>query len=113
MAILPGQRFVLSEDPRRVLVMDFNAFCEAEAITGVSLMEGELAFKSLRVLRGLIWAGLLHEQPDITLKDAGLIINELGMEHCFNAVAEAIVIAMPHMEEDKGGASDDSDPPSP
>jgi hypothetical protein len=111
MTVLPGHRVRLSDE--YVLVMDFNAFCQAEEVTGLSFMAGELAYTNMRALRALVWAGLLHEHPDLTLKDAGDIITKLGMAHCFDAVAEAITAAMPEAGEGEKEDGSDSDPPSP
>lgn len=112
MPILPGQKVELSSNPKRTLCITLNALCRAEEVTGTSFLAGEIAFQNLRSMRAILWAGLLHESPDLTLLDAGNIIDEVGMEHAFNCVAEAMIGAMPQGEDEQEG-SETSDPPSP
>lgn len=112
MPIFPGKRVVLSEDPRRTLVLSMNALCRAEEITGISFLSGEVAFQNLRAMRALVWAGLLHEQPGLSLADAGEIIDSVGMAHAFECVSKALVAAVPEPDGDGDGGVTSSDPPN-
>lgn len=84
--------FTTSESPPRTfhLVMDFNAFAEAEEVTGLApqallrAITPELDPVSgkvvrpppLKVLGGLLYGALKDKHPDITHKDAINLLNE-------------------------------------
>jgi hypothetical protein len=55
-------------DRPRSLVMDFEAMARFEDATGVSAWSRE-AWNGTRYLPALVWAGLLHEDPDLTLEE--------------------------------------------
>ena len=63
----------------RHLRLDFNALCELEGALGMSmfkiahLMESSV---SISQLRAMLWAGLLHETPDLTLTQVGVWIDD-------------------------------------
>lgn len=76
-------------DKRRRLCFDFNAFAELQRECNISITDltkfVEIAKKNkdgksglalpFYELRGFIWAGLLDETPDITLKEVGKILD--------------------------------------
>lgn len=51
-----------------------NALCCLEEKTGVSL--DRLQGSPMRCLRGLLWCGLTESRPDMTLEDAGQLLDE-------------------------------------
>jgi hypothetical protein len=77
-------------DKQRKLKYTFNAFCELEDVLGRPISEIKDGFK-LKDLRALLWAGLLHESPDLTLEDAGELMDKASS---LEEVAEAVVKAM-------------------
>lgn len=80
-------------DKQRKLKYTFNAFCELEDVLGRPLSEiSEImdGFK-LKDLRAMLWAGLLHESPDLTLEEAGELMDKASS---LEEVAEAVVKAM-------------------
>lgn len=53
-----------------------NALCSLEEKTGKGL--GDMQGSQMSCLRGLLWCGLLEQRPEMTLRDAGdLIENHL------------------------------------
>jgi hypothetical protein len=60
-------------DRERELVYDLNAICSFEEATGLSVVD---ALRSLTMtnIRALIWAGLLVDDPALTLNQAGALI---------------------------------------
>jgi len=50
---------------------------------------------SIKELRAFVWAGLMHEMPDIVLEKAGEIIDEVSIPSASEAVVEAINLAFP------------------
>lgn len=55
----------------KYLLYDFNALCALrdEGVDAFTLKDGDLT--DPRVIRKLIWAGLLHGTPDVTLAQVG------------------------------------------
>jgi len=82
-------------DKKRRLCFDFNAFAELQRECGVSFFDlqkfvsiaGEGKDKKsgivlpLYELRGFLWAGLLDETPDITIKEVGKILDNCFMNN--------------------------------
>lgn len=81
-------------DKQRRLCFDFNAFAELQRECELSILDlqkfASIA-KSIKgdksglllpfyELRGFIWAGLLDETPDITIKDVGRILDNCFLE---------------------------------
>lgn len=95
------------QDKDRTLVLSFNALCMAEEVTNINFLMGEnITFSSLRVLRALVWAGLIHEDPNLSLGEAGDMIEEAGADNVTDAIIKAYAKAMP----DAKGLPDE-DPP--
>lgn len=62
-------------DKERNLLLDFNAIADAGEVSGKAVMEfitGESV--SFPGMRALVWAGLKHEDPKLTLKAVGELI---------------------------------------
>jgi hypothetical protein len=75
------------------LKYDFNALCEMEDALGVdSIFETfQQGFNvSAKNIRILIWAGLIHEHEDLTIKDVGRILTGVDLKEVYAAVAEAL-----------------------
>jgi len=84
-------------DKKRRLCFDFNAFAELQRECGISFFDLQKLLRTakegkdnksgivlpLYELRGFLWAGLLDESPDITLKEVGKIL-----DNCFYARPE-------------------------
>lgn len=91
---MPVKSVPIKLDKQRRLCFDFNAFAELQRECGISFLDlqkfvdiavakkGEKAGIMLPFyeLRGFIWAGLLDETPDITLKEVGRILDDCIVE---------------------------------
>ena len=110
---LPRVRVSVQLDKPRTLVLDFNAYCRVEEVTGVSLLVGQLAFTSMRVMRAIVWAGLLHEDPTLSLEFVGDLLQDADAEVVLGKIYTAYGFSLPDLDEDEEGESNDSDPPSP
>lgn len=80
-----------------------NAFCELEDETGMKVLDiianGE---PSMKVIRAMVWAGLLEHHEGITIKQAGHVIDAAGgMEVVMDKVNAAVA----------AGTIDDDDAP--
>lgn len=81
-------------DKQRKFKYTFNALCELEEALGRGFSEMKDNFK-MKDLRSIVWAGLLHESPELTLEDAGKLIDQAeSMETVTTAAVEAIELAV-------------------
>jgi len=76
-------------------------------VTGINFLMGEFTFSSVRVMRALVWSGLLHEDPTLSLEAVGDMIEEAGADNVAKVIIKAFAKAMPKATED----DDDEDPP--
>lgn len=86
----------LSDGKQRQLLFDLNSLAELEDVYGGHADAlREVQTGSFKAIRATLWAGLLHEDPDLTIKDVGAMISISGMETLSNAIVEAFGIAVP------------------
>lgn len=93
------------------LVIDANAFCEIEDVTGDGLeaVIQKMATKAgvrLSFVRALLYAGLKRNHA-LTLEQAGDLITDVGLEPIIKAITEAMQAALP-----KAGAKGEALAPS-
>jgi hypothetical protein len=76
-------------DKVRHLRMDFNALAQAEEVTGKSFLNG-IAWQGMTVkdYRALIWACLLHEDPELTLEAVGSMVHVGNVEYVTGCLAK-------------------------
>jgi hypothetical protein len=92
-----------------------NSIVELEDTLGVSvtkmfgmLESGELGFKALRVF---VWAGLIHQFEnddgtyDITLKEAGDIMDKHGIDKTIEKAKDALNATFPDVEPERPQAN--------
>jgi hypothetical protein len=85
-------------DKRRTLRLDFNMLADLEENYGINVMKTltnleKMPFSSIR---RLVWAGLLHELPDLTVSEAGSLIQKYStLEKASQAVSDAIQCLAP------------------
>jgi hypothetical protein len=70
---LPDVTLILGGVERK-LCYDYNAIVLAEKMTGVNLLEGVVGQMTATNLRGLLWASLKRESPDLTIDQVGALI---------------------------------------
>lgn len=78
------------------LKFDFNAITELEEKFGLNILDkatmDKMDLTPVR-LRQLVWAGLLHKSPDLTLVDAGKKFGLVDLPQVTQEVQDAIVEA--------------------
>ncbi len=85
-------------DKERGLLFDFNAFIELEDIYGSiedamnSLGKGK---RRLRPIRDLVWAGLLHEDENLTVRQVGRLLTIANIEEVAGKGVKAIEASIP------------------
>lgn len=85
-------------DKERHLLMNLNAMVAFEEETGKNIMQG-LAPDSLTAkdFRALLWACLLHEDPELKVEDVGGMIHAGNMAELAEKIAEAWEVASPEV----------------
>jgi len=85
----------------RTLRFDFNSLARLEELTGKSAFDSN-TFLNIRAsdMRAIVWAGLLHESPDLLLEDVGSWLNPGNVKK----ISEAIAKAFGNNVEDKDAA---------
>lgn len=89
------------------LKLGTNAMCEIEDATGKAFTEvGEIMADTKRVtiklMRVIFWGALRDHHADISIKDAGAIIDDIGMQEAGRLIGEAFQAASP---DQNGGAA--------
>ena len=86
-------------DKVRYLRLDLNAMCSFEELTGKSMLQG-FDFNTMGVieLRALLWACLIHEDEELTLKQVGAFMGSWNMNEISASVAKVFPNAMPDSE---------------
>jgi hypothetical protein len=85
-----------------------NEMIELQGDFGLADKDEEFA-TALRNLSGFkrhrdaIFRGLQLHQPDVTLKQAGDVMNEIGMAQVGELIAKALVLAFPEENKQEGG----------
>ena len=86
-----------------VLLLDFNALCELEDdLPG--LMDGTAEIKSPKAIRTVFHAGLQARHPGIDLRDAGEIIQSIGLEAAANLVRLSFEASFPSADGGEGAS---------
>lgn len=85
----------------RHLKYDLNAFAEMEGDFGsINEVMDRLRSGSMKAVRDIIWAGLLHEDNELTKRDVGSMIELGDLEELTPKIVEALQSALPQGEED-------------
>lgn len=88
-----------------------NAMCELEDAAGEPLgrIVDKLSDKEnppgLSTLRLLLWAALIEHQEDMTVKGAGRICDEIGMDVVGGVISQTLAAAFPEATEATEAAS--------
>ncbi|MDQ7790138.1 MAG: hypothetical protein RDU41_08810 [Clostridia bacterium] len=83
-------------DKERSLHYDLNAFIALEEYYG-DVDSALAAFEtgSMKALRSVLWAGLIHEDDSLTPKDVGVLVMVSDVERITAAMMEALERGMP------------------
>lgn len=109
---IPRVKVPIVLDRPRTILLSFNAFVLVEEVTGKSMLSGQLDLTSLRAIRAIMWAGLVHEDPALTLEQVGDLIEDYGIAKSMEDIGAAIQVALPELSVTEDGANA-SDPPDP
>jgi hypothetical protein len=86
-------------DKERTLLYDFNAFIELEEIYGdINKVFKGLEGMKIKPIRDMIWAGLLHEDENLTPKQVGKMLNMANVQEIATKIMEALGVSLPEQE---------------
>jgi len=85
---LPDVKLVLGGNTYQ-LVFDFNAIAQAEKVTGINLLQASIDTASAQSLRGLLWASLLKENPNLIIEQVGSLITMANAPTIWAAIRTA------------------------
>lgn len=90
-------------DEEKYLRYNMNALVEFEDVTGQGVLKAfediDKGNLSLKDIRALVWAGLLDYNEELTLKEAGDVMDECGIETTIEKLTDAIQYAFPDTKE--------------
>jgi hypothetical protein len=81
-----------------------NALCEWEEMTGQSIKDltTSMSNPTIKMMRSLLWAGLRDFHPEVSLKDVGDIIDEVGVPVASSIISKAFSVAFPENKKESG-----------
>jgi hypothetical protein len=86
----------LADGKPRTLLYNFNAPVELVETLGVDIMNIQAALNGpgmLKAIRGILWAGLIHEDKALTIEGAGDLVDFSKIDDLTKAVLEALDVA--------------------
>lgn len=97
-----GIKFKL-DDKDYELKFDMNTFCELEEVYGdINQAFEDLQNSKIKSIRALIYSAIKAEDESVTLKEVGRMLTLDDMERLGTAINEALIIAMPEINENMG-----------
>ena len=101
---------VLNDGVERTLKYDLNAMAELEDRYGSVDAAFEMLDKnSIKAVRFILWAGLIHAEPELTEQQVGSLIDVKYLRNLSTKLEEAFSNDMPQAEE-TGDAAGDASP---
>lgn len=85
------------------LRMDFNALCDAEE-DFPGIMQGQVSLESFRSIRTMVRHALAAHHPDLSDRDVGHIIHDLGLDVAAKAITEAMTASFGAAEANDGAS---------
>lgn len=100
-------------DRERTFILDLNAFCELEKRVGKSLFK-VIHWEDMGVndLRLLLWAGLLTDDPSLTLETFSKMVSLQKLQQFAPMINEMLGRTMPPAEPAKEGDAEKKEPPT-
>ena len=86
----------LADGKPRNLLYKFNALVELVETLGFDIMNIQSAISGpgmLKAIRGILWAGLIHEDKALTIEEAGDLIEFSQIDELTKAMLEALDVA--------------------
>lgn len=86
-------------DKERTLRFDLNAMAELEEKFGdIQAVFGVMQNQSMKGIRTVLWAALVHEDESLTEKRVGQLIDFNNLGEVMEAISQALGVALPNQE---------------
>lgn len=95
-----GEVALAVADTEYTLKFSTNAICELEDRLDKGLNVIVANMERLTTVRALLWAGLRAKHPDVTITQAGEMIDRIGMAQATEVIGKALTAAFPPSEAD-------------
>lgn len=86
-------------DAEYTLKFSTNAICELEERLDKGLNVIVANMERLTTVRALLWAGLRAKHPEVTIQQAGEMIDRSGMAAATEIIGKALTAAFPPVDE--------------
>lgn len=97
---LPDVSLVIGGRERK-LCFDLNAICMADKATGVNLLKAVVSEVDATNIRGLLYAALLRDDPNLTLEEVGSWITMRNLSNVHNAIVTAWFASVDDEKQDE------------
>ena len=95
----------LNDGVERTLKYDLNAMAELEDKYGsVDAAFEAVNANSIKAIRCVLWAGLIHAEPELTERQVGSMIDMAYLANLVDTMGEAFEADMPPVPEESGVA---------
>ena len=88
-------------DKPRNIRLNTNALVKVEEVTGRPISSFLPGTVGMRDIRAFLWAGLTHEDRELTLYETGQLMDEADYNYIEDKVTEAIRIAMNYKDNEE------------
>lgn len=103
--VAPTVEIELGGESRHLLI-DLNALASFEDATGRDFTEAfAQSARSAKTIRALLWAAMLHENPDLKISDVGKWVHPGNLAQIAEAVGKAQVSGLGEPETENPTAS--------
>ncbi|HSA06148.1 MAG TPA: hypothetical protein P5556_03105 [Candidatus Gastranaerophilales bacterium] len=84
----------------KYLHYDLNAFAELEEIYGsIDKALNELSEGRVKAIINFLWAGLIHEDETLSIKDVGKMFDLSQIQEIGSLINKAIILAIPEQKD--------------
>lgn len=81
-------------DKKRTIRFTLNALAEIEDALGVPLSQMSEVELGIKTVRTMLWAGLIHEDEELTERQVGNMVDFSNLEEVQKKVSEAFAMAV-------------------
>jgi len=90
------------------LCFSINAICELEEETGKTINQISESLNDpqtmrMSLARAVFWGATRDAHPELTVTDAGAVIDEVGFHGAMEAIGQAFMLAFPQTEASDSG----------
>ncbi|MFC6644139.1 hypothetical protein ACFQBQ_00740 [Granulicella cerasi] len=97
---------------KRKLLFDFNAIIKVEELTGINLLQAVVSDLEAKNIRALLYASLLHDEPNLTIEEVGSWITLKNLANIRTAINTAWFASIEDIEKiDDDSSSGEAETP--